>query len=899
MKLEQPSIAERLIFGFGASRADGTQAMIDVLGAKGAGLAEMARLGLPVPPGFTIATSVSIDLARHGDFSGGVREQAAEALRVVERETGLAFGDPERPLLLAVRAGARVAMPRMTDTVLNVGLNPVTVEGLSRWGGERFALDTYRRFIEMYSEAVLGLDPTLFDEVADDLHSGRPDGQLSADDLRAIVDKYLALVVKRTGGPFPTDPNRQLWDSIRAVCGSWHSGPARAYRQAHGLPADWGTAVSVQAMVFGNRGASSGTGVASTRDPATGRKALFGEFLAEAQGEEVLAHVRPSALLTEGVRLISGAAEAALEATLPGPFAELRSACERLERHFRDMQQVDFTIEEGRLFLLQTRPGKPSAAAAIRIAVEMALEGLITQEEALMRIEPRMLDQLLHRTVDPAARRDLFATGLPASPGAASGEIVFSVEEAEAARAEGRRVVLVRTETSPEDVHGMHGAEAILTSRGGLTSHAAMVARGMGKPCISGAVTIRIDSLRQTITAAGRTLRHGDWITIDGSTGEVLVGIAALRDPELSAEFALLMSWADAHRRLGVRANAETPEDAEAALRFGAEGIGLCRSEQMFFAPERRPAMLEMILAENEEARRRALARLLPMQRHDFLALFRIMQGRPVTIRLIDPPLHEFLPRREDEIMDLAEATGLAIDQLRARIEGLSEFNPMLGHRGVRLAITYPEIVEMQTRAILEAALDAAAATGAPVEPEIMIPLVVDRSELDAVIDQIRTVAAAIAAERGATPRYSVGTMIELPRAALQAASIARSAAFFSFGTNDLTQTVLGISRDDSAAFLGRYTKAGILRRDPFVSIDREGVGELVRIAVERGRTARPDLALGACGEHAGDPESIAFFAEAGLDYVSSSPYRVPIARLAAAQAAIAARRRSLTWPQG
>ena len=745
----------------------------------------------------------------------------------------------------------------------------------------------------MYAEAVIGLDPGVLEEAADELR-GRPAGTrphrrpTSAASSTAIA----RWCCEHTGKPFPTDPDEQLWATIRAVFGSWHSAPAKAYRALHALPDHWGTAVNIQAMVFGNRGPASGTGVASTRDPATGRKTLVGEFLAEAQGEDVVAHVRPAALLTEGLRRLSGSAEAPLEATLPGPFAELRSACDRLERHYRDMQEVEFTIEEGRLWMLQTRPAKRSAAAAIRIAVEMALEGLIRQDEALMRIEPGMLDQMLHRTVDPAAPREIFATGLPASPGAAAGEIVFTPEEAQAARADGRRVVLVRTDTSPEDVHGMHGAEAILTSRGGLTSHAAMVARGMGKPCISGAAGIRIDAIRQTVSAGGRTLRHGDWITVDGSTGEILIGVATFRQPELSPEFALLMDWADAFRRLGVRANAETPEDAEAALRFGAEGIGLCRSEQMFFAPERRPAMLEMILAETEEARRRALARLLPMQRHDFLAIFRIMRGRPVTIRLIDPPLHEFLPRRDDEIDDLAAATGLAADELRARIAGLSEFNPMLGHRGVRLAITYPEIVEMQTRAILEAALDAAADTGVAVVPEIMVPLVLDRAELDAVIERIRAVAGAIAAERGATPRYSVGTMIELPRAALLAGSIAESATFFSFGTNDLTQTTLGISRDDSVAFLGRYTKAGIFRRDPFVSIDREGVGELVKIAVERGRRTKPDLILGACGEHGGDPESIAFFAEAGLDYVSSSPYRVPIARLAAAQAAISAQRR-------
>lgn len=883
---------DRLVYCFGAGRADGDSSLVALLGGKGAGLADMSRLGLPVPPGFTITTEACLALNDRGSFPERLADDVDRALAEVEKSVGRRFGDSATPLLVAVRAGARIAMPRMTNTVLNVGLNAATVEGLVKAAGERFALDSYRRFIQMYADAVLGIDAAVFEDQFDavrEQHDVDRAADLTPDHLRVLIERHKAAVIEETGAAFPEDPRHQLWGAIDAVCRSWHAAPARAFRALHRIPDEWGTAVTVQAMVFGNQGPRSGTGVASSRDPATGRKALCGEFLAEAQGEDVLLAMRPTAALTSGARHDAGSTEIPLQRLAPAAFEDLQAACETLERHYLDVQDVEFTVEDGRLWMLQTRPAKPIAAASIRIAVEMAMEGMISRDEALMRIDPAMLDQLLHRSVDPSTPRDVFATGLPASPGAASGEIVFSAEEAKAARAEGRRVVLVRTETSPEDVHGMQGAEAILTSRGGLTSHAAMVARGMGKPCISGAGGIRIDAAKQTMRAGGRSLSHGDWVTIDGSRGEILVGVVATRQPELSAEFAQLMDWADARRILGVRANAETPEDAEAALRFGAEGIGLCRSEQMFFAPERRPAMLEMILAETVEARRTALQRLLPMQRQDFLALFRIMRGRPVTIRLIDPPLHEFLPRREADIVALAASTGMAIDLLRQRIEGLAEFNPMLGHRGVRLAITYPEIVDVQTRAALEAALDASNAMGVPVSPEILVPLVLDKSELDIVVARIALVAEAVAAERGTVPSYTIGTMIELPRAALRAGSLAESADFFSFGTNDLTQTTLGISRDDSSTFLGRYTRAGIFARDPFVTIDREGVGELVRMAVARGRETRPDLKLGACGEHAGDPESIAFFAEAGLDYVSSSPYRVPIARLAAAQAAIRA----------
>ncbi|MCW5719203.1 MAG: pyruvate, phosphate dikinase [Bauldia sp.] len=865
----RPHPARHLVRRFGYGGDDGP-ATADLLGAKGAGLAAMAALGLPVPPGFVLTTEFGRHSRNADGDTDGLEDIIADAVAGLEAATGRRLGDPERPLLLAVRGGSRVSMPGLLDTILNVGLTEEVAAGLAR-ADQRFAFDTFRRFIQSFSDRVLGLDGTAFeDRVAE--AGARPA------ELRSLCRALLGIVAEETGEPFPTDSASQLRAAIRAVLASWDGAAAKAHRRLHLIPDDWGIAVTVQAMVFGNTGPSSGTGFAVTRDPQSGRKALSGEFLFDAQGDDVVARA------TERVPILDALGKRdSLARRLPDVFAGLIAATSLLERRLGDMQEIEFTVEDGRLHLLQTRPGRRSAGAGVRIAVEMALEGLISRDDALLRIDPASLDELLHPTIAPNAKRDVLAVGLPASPGAASGEIVFSADEAEAAPKLGRRVILVRTDTSPEDVHGMHGAQAILTARGGLTSHAAMVARGMGKPCITGASEIRIDMRQHILLARGRTLRAGDVITIDGSTGQVLSGEVPTRHADLSPEFTLLLGWADQRRRLGTRANAETPEDAEAALRFGAEGIGLCRSEQMFFAPERRPVMLEMILAETIADRRKALDRLLPVQRQDFLALFRIMRGRPVTVRLIDPPLHEFLPRQDDEIAALAETMGMAPEYLRNRIEGLSEFNPMLGHRGVRVAITYPEIIEMQTRAILEAALDA----GAGVAPEIMVPLVLDRAELDAVIACISQVAEAIAAERGAAPAYTVGTMIELPRAALMAGDIARSAAFFSFGTNDLTQTTLGISRDDSAAFLGRYARAGILARDPFVTIDRDGVGELVRIGVERGRAARPDLILGACGEHGGDPASIAFFAEVGLDYVSSSPFRVPIARLAAAQAAI------------
>ncbi|MCC6734832.1 MAG: pyruvate, phosphate dikinase [Bauldia sp.] len=835
----------------------------------------MAALGLPVPPGFILTTEFG---RRPRDANGdpeGIDAVLADAIESLEGATGRRLGDPDRPLLLAVRGGTRGSMPGLLDTILNVGLNEKVAAGLAR-NDPRFAFDTFRRFIHAFSDRVLGVDAAVFEDRVTE-PAGTPA------ELRALCRSLLAVVAEETGSAFPADPAAQLRAAVRAVLASWDGPGARAHRALHAIPDEWGIAVTVQAMVFGNTGPSSGTGFVLTRDPQSGRKALSGEFLFDAQGYDVAARAADRVPILDAI-----GTRDSLARRLPDVFSELIAAASLLERRLGDMQELEFTVEDGKLHLLQTQPARRSAGAGVRVAVEMALEGLITRDDALLRVDPASLDELLHPTIDPRATRDVLAVGLPASPGAASGEIVFSAEEAEAAPKLGRRVILVRTDTSPEDVHGMHGAQAILTARGGLTSHAAMVARGMGKPCITGASEIRIDTRQQVLLARGRTFRAGDVITVDGSTGEVLAGEVPTRHADLSPEFTMLLAWADQRRRMGTRANAETPEDAEAALRFGAEGIGLCRSEQMFFAPERRPIMLEMILAETREDRRKALERLLPVQRQDFLALFRIMRGRPVTVRLVDPPLHEFLPRQDDEIDALAAAMGMAPEHLRNRIEGLSEFNPMLGHRGVRVAITYPEIIEMQTRAILEAALDA----GGGVAPEIMVPLVLDRAELDAVLACISRVAEAIAAERGSAPRYTVGTMIELPRAALRAGEIARSAAFFSFGTNDLTQTTLGISRDDSAAFLGRYARAGILARDPFVTIDRDGVGELVRIAAERGRAARPDLVLGACGEHGGDPASIAFFAEVGLDYVSSSPFRVPIARLAAAQAAITADRR-------
>ncbi len=889
--------APKWVYRFGAGVADGTAQMRDLLGGKGANLAEMSNLGLPVPPGFTITTEVCAAYNGNGKhLPEGLAAQVIAALDQVGEEVGARFGDADNPLLVSVRSGSRASMPGMMDTILNLGLNDETVEGLAKRAGDRrFAYDSYRRFIQMYADIVLGVAHDVFEGILENhknLNGHKLDTDLGADDWRVVIGQYKEAVERRTASPFPQDIFDQLWGAIGAVFSSWENPRAVTYRRLHDIPDDWGTAVNIQAMVFGNMGETSATGVAFTRNPATGEKALYGEFLVNAQGEDVVAGIRTPLPLTEAAREAAGSDGPSLEALMPEVFAELKAIYEKLEARYRDMQDIEFTIQEGRLWMLQTRTGKRTARAALRIAVDMAEEGLISREEAVLRIEPTQLDQLLHPTIAPDAKRDVLARGLPASPGAASGEIVFSSDEAEALKAQGHKVILVRIETSPEDIHGMHAAEGILTTRGGMTSHAAVVARGMGRPCVSGAGTIRVDYAAQTLRVGPRTLAKGDIITLDGTRGEVMVGEVPMRQPELTGAFGTLMAWADKARRMRVRTNAETPRDARQAREFGAEGIGLCRTEHMFFDEDRILAMREMILAGDEAGRRAALAKLLPMQRRDFTELFEIMAGLPVTIRLLDPPLHEFLPREAEEIAAVADALGVSAETLRERVEALGEFNPMLGHRGCRLAITYPEIPEMQARAIFEAACDAATATGKPVVPEIMVPLVAYRAEFDIVRDVIRTVAAAVEEERGVQLDYSIGTMIELPRAALRAGDIAETAEFFSFGTNDLTQTTLGLSRDDAAPILATYTQKGIFDVDPFASLDREGVGELVRMGAERGRAVRPDLKLGICGEHGGDPASIAFCETVGLDYVSCSPFRVPIARLAAAQVAL--RRRGI-----
>jgi pyruvate,orthophosphate dikinase len=886
------SPGSKFVYRFGAGQTEGSAAMRDLLGGKGANLAEMSNLSLPVPPGFTITTEVCTAFyATGGTYPKTLISEVDEAMRFIGECVGAGFGDEERPLLVSVRSGARVSMPGMMDTVLNLGLNDKTVEAVARLSGDpRFAYDSYRRFIHMYSDVVLGIEHHNFEDMLGEFkerHERALDTEITADEWVEIIGRFKQVVEDHAGHPFPQDVNEQLWGAIGAVFQSWRSARATTYRKLHNIPEGWGTAVSVQAMVFGNRGNTSATGVAFTRNPSTGAKEIYGEFLANAQGEDVVAGIRTPQSLTEEARREQGSSAPSLEVSIPGTFTELQEIFERLERHYRDMQDVEFTIQQGKLWMLQTRSGKRTATAALKIAVDMANENLISRQEAVCRIDPASLDQLLHPTLDPNAGRQVIGSGLPASPGAASGSIVFDADEAEKLKAQGKQLILVRVETSPEDIHGMHAAEGILTTRGGMTSHAAVVARGMGKPCVSGAGNIRIDYANAMLHAAGHTLKAGDTITIDGSTGQVMLGAVPTVKPQLSGDFATIMSWADSIRRMRIRANAETPQDARLAREFGAEGIGLCRTEHMFFDADRIVAVREMILAESAQGRRRALSKILPMQRGDFVELFEIMSGLPVTIRLLDPPLHEFLPATDDEIDEVADSIGADAEVLRARVAELHEFNPMLGHRGVRLAVSYPEIAEMQARAIFEAAIDAGRRTGAPPIPEIMVPLVAAKSEFDLVRECIIAVAEEVRRESGADLQYLIGTMIELPRAALCAGEIALTAEFFSFGTNDLTQTTFGISRDDSARFLGEYTSRGLFAADPFITIDLDGVGELVKIAAERGRRTRSDLKLGICGEHGGDPSSISFCEKLRLDYVSCSPFRVPIARLAAAQAAI------------
>ena len=826
-------------------------------------------------------------------FPESLKTEVADGLAHIEGITGKHFGDAADPLLVSVRSGARASMPGMMDTVLNLGLNDRTVEGLAAVSGDaRFAWDSYRRFIQMYSDVVLELDHGAFEEaleIAKEDKGFSLDTELSAEDLKALVAQYKALVDEQWGKPFPQDVHEQLWGAVGAVFGSWQSERAKVYRRLNDIPAAWGTAVNIQAMVFGNMGDTSATGVAFTRDPAKGDRAYYGEFLINAQGEDVVAGIRTPQYLTKAAREAAGAKPLSMEEALPEVYAQLAKVFDLLENHYRDMQDIEFTVQQGILWMLQTRSGKRTAKAALKIAVDMAEEGLITREEAVARVDPAALDQLLHPTLDPKAPRDVIAKGLPASPGAASGIVVFDADTAERRAERGDAVILVRVETSPEDIHGMHAARGILTARGGMTSHAAVVARGMGRPCVSGVGTLAIDAKAKLFRVAGREIREGDVITLDGSTGEVMLGEVATVQPELAGDFGTLMVWADGVRRLKVRTNAETPADCETARGFGAEGIGLCRTEHMFFDADRITAVRQMILAEDEAGRRTALAKLLPAQRSDFAQIFTIMAGLPVTIRLLDPPLHEFLPHEEAEFEEVARATGLGVEALKQRASELHEFNPMLGHRGCRLGVTYPEIYEMQARAIFEAAVEVAVATGDAPIPEVMIPLVGTRRELELMKIVVDKAAQAVFADKGREIEYLVGTMIELPRAALKAGEIAEVGEFFSFGTNDLTQTTLGVSRDDAARFLTVYVDKGIYARDPFVSLDIEGVGELIELAAVRGRATRPDIKLGICGEHGGDPASIAFCESIGLDYVSASPYRVPIARLAAAQAALKA----------
>ena len=881
------------VYEFGGGTTDGDTSMKNLLGGKGANLAEMSSLGLPVPPGFTLTTDVCTSYYDNGEvYPDDLKSQTETALKAVEVKTGKGFGDASNPLLVSVRSGARASMPGMMDTVLNLGLNDETVEGLAKLSGDRrFALDSYRRFITMYANVVMGMHHHTFEDILETFKEDEGyflDTEITADNWGVLIEDYKAAVHKELGKDFPQDPHEQLWGAIDAVFGSWMNDRAIVYRRLQDIPAAWGTAVNIQAMVFGNMGDTSATGVAFTRDPSTGENSYYGEFLINAQGEDVVAGIRTPQTLTKVARENMGDTQPSMEEALPEVYAELAAVFAKLELHYRDMQDIEFTVERGKLWMLQTRTGKRTAKAALQIAVDMATEGMITRDEAVMRIEPASLDQLLHPTLDPDATRDVISVGLPASPGAAIGKVVFNSDEAELMAKAGEKVILVRVETSPEDIHGMHAAQAIVTARGGMTSHAAVVARGMGRPCISGAGDIRIDYDAQQFSAIGRIIKKGDIVTVDGSTGQLLAGAAPMIQPEMSGNFATLMAWADSARTLGIRTNAETVDEVETAKSFGAEGIGLCRTEHMFFEASRLGYFREMILADDKDGRVAALAKILPVQRDDFAAIFRIMEERPCTIRLLDPPLHEFLPTNEAEVAAVAQATGISKADLLARAKELHESNPMLGHRGCRLGISYPEIYEMQARAIFEAQAMVMGETGFNPIAEVMIPLVSIPMELEILSAKIADVAKAVEAETGKAVTYKIGTMIELPRAALKAGEIAGTAEFFSFGTNDLTQTTFGLSRDDAGKFMPDYVAQGIVEKDPFVTLDQSGVGDLIKIAFERGRANRPDLKLGICGEHGGDPASITFCHNVGLDYVSCSPFRVPIARLAAAQAAIA-----------
>ena len=882
------------VYSFGKDKNDGDASMRNLLGGKGCNLAEMASLGLPVPPGFTITTEVCTQYYdNNNQYPEDLEQQVDVALKQVESAMGMEFGNPENPLLVSVRSGARVSMPGMMDTVLNLGLNDVTVEGLAKKSGdERFAWDSYRRFVQMYGDVVMGIDHHDFEDILDTYKREEDiaqDTDITADGWKDIVKEYKALVERELGKPFPDDPKEQLWGAISAVFKSWMVPRAITYRRINEIPESWGTAVNVQSMVFGNMGDDCATGVAFTRDPSTGENFFYGEYLVNAQGEDVVAGIRTPQSLTIKGREKEGGTLPSMEETMPGVFGQLDELRHKLEKHYRDVQDIEFTVQQGNLYMLQTRTGKRTAAAALKIAVDMVEEGLITQEEALLRIEPQSLDQLLHPTLDPKAERNVISKGLPASPGAAYGKVVFTADEAEVKAHADEPVILCRQETSPEDIHGMHASTGILTSRGGMTSHAAVVARGMGKPCVAGAGDLYIDQKEKVIRKGDLEIKEGEMITIDGGTGEVMLGEVPTIKPELSGDFGTLMAWADERRSMKVRANAETPLDAQTARDFGAEGIGLCRTEHMFFDAERIQNVREMIFATDESERRAALEKLLPAQREDFEKLFEIMSGLPITVRLLDPPLHEFLPHSAEDIVTFSKGADIPEDQVRLRLAELTETNPMLGHRGCRLGISFPEIYEMQARAIFEAAVNVDTKTGEGIIPEVMIPLVGAAKELELMRQVVDNAAKAVFEEKGKSVDYLVGTMIELPRAALTADKIAKHADFFSFGTNDLTQTALGMSRDDASSFLPYYTEKGIYERDPFVSMDIEGVGTLVDIAQEKGRQINADIKLGICGEHGGDPASIAFCEKINLTYVSCSPYRVPIARLAACQAAIKA----------
>ena len=875
----------KFVYAFADGFAEGSAQMTDLLGGKGANLAEMCRMGLRVPPGFTLTSDVcTFYNANEGAFPDGLKAEVEGAMARLSDDMGLYLGDEDKPLLVSVRSGARASMPGMMDTVLNLGLNDVTVAALAaKTGDPRFAWDSYRRFQQMYGDVVMGISHDFFEDIIDDYKFENAlslDADLEADDWQEISKKFAEMIEREAGKPFPQDPQEQLWGAIGAVCNSWNNQRATTYRRLHDIPDEWGTAVTIQSMVFGNLGDKSATGVAFTRNPSTGEDALYGEYLMNAQGEDVVAGIRTPLYLTKAAREAAQMDDLSLEEELPDVHGELVEIFKRLESHFKDMQDVEFTVQNGRVFILQARAGKRTVEAAIKIAVDMVAEGMIDETEALLRIEPASLEHLLHPTLDPRARMKVLTKGLPASPGAASGAIAFSSERAEALAAQGKDVVLVRMETSPEDIQGMYAARAILTSRGGMTSHAAVVARGLGRPCVSGAGQLHIDYDRQTAQVEKQELKEGDVITVDGTSGRIMLGAVPTLEAELTGDFGSLMAWADARRTMGIRTNAETARDAARALRFGAEGIGLCRTEHMFFDPERIALVREMILAANAAAREKALAQLMPMQRDDFASLFDTMGARPVTIRLLDPPLHEFLPHADDDISALADALGQTQEQLRGRIGELVESNPMLGHRGSRLGITAPEIYTMQLRAIFAAMK----ANKGKTPVEIMFPLIVDAAELQI----LKALVPPLAAEYGiADEAYQLGTMIEVPRAAVVADALAEEAVFFSFGTNDLTQTALGVSRDDAARFLPAYVSQGIMEKDPFASFDVAGVGPIVQMAADKGRAVRPDLKLGICGEHGGDPASIVAFYQMGFDYVSCSPFRVPIARLAAAQAAI------------